>query len=346
MHSVCIKCLHNIYCFFFVFHMSQLQQLHELQTMVAAAAAVSVEKPAVIESDVVVEQLPSPSSQQVDMDERRSLSSRVVETPREASAEPSSSSMVVTAKAVEEKLNKPKFTAKKDKGRRFSVKDEGIIIETTKINYDEDDETMLEIKASIFAFIKDIIFNMIFTIPALRTKLDSMLKDPTFASKEIERVFGDFKHHFNKSELINMKKYVCRETTRDEFNYILSRCFDKIMEDGKVDMSDAPHFVELVYNIICMFNRQNKVQMFEMDLTRENAMNFIHYLMKCIFVLTMTKNEEFMAISMLENSFKLVDVKVMPLTSFKWYNWFCFWRYCCKKKIKFDNDDEEEENSG
>jgi hypothetical protein len=207
----------------------------------------------------------------------------------------------------------------------------------TRIDYDDDDDDIKKIKASLFNFVKDVAFNLIFTIPSLRSKLKPILNNPSLAINEIERQFDDFKDELNKTELENIKKYVCVEGIRDKLNYILSVSFKKIMEDGKIDINDAPQFIQLVYFIIHAFNEINDGEIFKFAVTKEHVMLLLHFILKSVFCLTLDGEEEKMAISLLDTSFKLVKIEVCPLVSKKWYhgfrNIFCLFR---KKKVLED----------
>jgi len=199
----------------------------------------------------------------------------------------------------------------------------------TRVDYDEDDDEIKKTKSSLFNFVKDIAFNLILTIPSLRTKLKPILNNTSLAINEIEKNFEDFKDELNKNELINIKKYVCVEGIRDKLNCILDISFKKIMEDGKIDIGDAPQFIQLVYLVIHSFNDINDGEVYKFAVSKEHVMLLLHYILKCVFCLTLDGAEEQMAISLLDTSFKLVKIKVCPLISKRWYHSFrkCwFWK--------------------
>ena len=103
------------------------------------------------------------------------------------------------------------------------------------------------------------------------------------------------------------------------------------MEDVKIDISDAPQFIELVYFIIHAFNAINDGEVYKFALSKEDIMLLLHFILKSVFCITMDGLEEEMAISLLDTSFKLVRIEVLPLISKKWYHKFSkLW--CCKKK--------------
>lgn len=204
----------------------------------------------------------------------------------------------------------------------------------TCINYDDDDVDVKKIKASLFNFVKDIAFNLIFTLPALRSKLKPILNNPSLAINEIEQKFEDFKDQFNKTQLDNIKKYVCAEGVRDKLNYILEVSFKKILSDGKIDIDDAPQFIQLVYCIIHSFNTINDGEVFKFAVSRDHVMLLLHFILKSIFCLTLDTVEERMAVDLLDTSFKLIKIEVCPLVSKKWYHIF---RKCWTKKKVFDD---------
>ena len=192
----------------------------------------------------------------------------------------------------------------------------------TAIDYDDDDPVIKKTKLSLFHFAKDITFNLIFTIPFLRTKLNSILKDPGLAINQIERVFDEFKDLLNRQNLESIKKYVCEDGIRDKLNFILESGFNKILADGKIDINDAPQFNQLVYFIIKSFNNINQGKVYRFYVSREHVMILLHFILKSVFTLTLKGEEEQMAIGLLDTSFKLVQLEVLPLISKRWYHKF------------------------
>ena len=192
----------------------------------------------------------------------------------------------------------------------------------TAIDYDDDDPEIKKTKLSLFHFAKDITFNLIFTIPFLRTKLHNILREPTLAINQIERVFDEFKDQLNRQELESLKKYVCEDGIRDKLNYILETGFNKILSDGKIDINDAPQFNQLVYFIIRSFNNINQGKVYRFYVSKEHVMLLLHFILKSVFTLTLKGNEEQMAIGLLDTSFKLVQLEVLPLISKRWYHRF------------------------
>lgn len=192
----------------------------------------------------------------------------------------------------------------------------------TAIDYDDDDPEIKKTKLSLFHFAKDITFNLIFTIPFLRTKLNSILKEPNLAINQIERVFDEFKDLLNRQNLESIKKYVCEDGVRDKLNFILESGFNKILSDGKIDINDAPQFNQLVYFIIKSFNNINQGKVYRFYVSREHVMLLLHFILKSVFTLTLKGEEEQMAIGLLDTSFKLVQLEVLPLISKRWYHKF------------------------
>lgn len=197
------------------------------------------------------------------------------------------------------------------------------------IDYDDDDPSIKKTKLSLFHFVKDITFNLIFAIPFLRTKLNAILKEQTLALNQIERIFDEFKDQLNKYELECIKKYVCEDGIRDKLNFILETGFNKILADGVIDINDAPQFNQLVYFIIKSFNEINDGKVYRFYVSREHVMLLLHFILKSVFSLTLKGQEEQMAIGLLDTSFKLVQLEVLPLVSKRWYHKF---RICSKVK--------------
>jgi hypothetical protein len=192
----------------------------------------------------------------------------------------------------------------------------------TSIDYDDDDIDIKKIKLSLFHFAKDITFNLIFTIPFLRTKLNNILREPTLAINQIERVFDEFKDRLNRQQLESIKKYVCEDGIRDKLNFILESGFNKILSDGKIDINDAPQFNQLVYFIIKSFNNINQGKVYRFYVSSEHVMLLLHFILKSVFILTLKGEEEQMSIGLLDTSFKLVQIEVLPLISKRWYHKF------------------------
>jgi len=203
----------------------------------------------------------------------------------------------------------------------------------TSIDYDDDDPEVKKTKASLFNFVKDIAFNLIFTIPSLRTKLKPILNNPALAINQIERIFDEFKDELDRVQLESIKRYVCVEGVRDKLNYILEAGFKKILADGKIDINDAPQFIQLVYFIIHSFNNINNGEVFKFAVSREHVMLLLHFILKSVFCLTLDGEEEQMAFGLVDTSFKLVKIEVCPLISKRWYHKF---RVCRAKKVLED----------
>jgi hypothetical protein len=51
-------------------------------------------------------------------------------------------------------------------------------------------------------------------------------------------------------------------------------------------------------------------------------MLLLHFILKSVFTLTLKGQEEQMAIGLLDTSFKLVQLEVLPLISKRWYHKF------------------------
>jgi hypothetical protein len=214
---------------------------------------------------------------------------------------------------------------KKNKQRSGAMSNKVIVEEEDKdsaIDYDDDDPSIKKIKLSLFHFAKDITFNLIFAIPFLRTKLSAILKEQTLALNQIERIFDEFKDKLNRFELDSIKKYVCEDGIRDKLNFILETGFNKILADGVIDINDAPQFNQLVYFIIKSFNDINHGKVYRFYVSKEHVMLLLHFILKSVFTLTLKGQEEQMAIGLLDTSFKLVQLEVLPLISKRWYHKF------------------------
>ena len=252
-------------------------------------------------------------------------------TPSAPSSAPSSSSQSAHIHATGGAGTTKKNTTSQYKNRN-PVNNKVMVEEEDKdsaIDYDDDDPSIKKTKLSLFHFVKDITFNLIFAIPFLRTKLNAILKEQTLALNQIERIFDEFKDQLNKYELECIKKYVCEDGIRDKLNFILETGFNKILADGVIDINDAPQFNQLVYFIIKSFNEINDGKVYRFYVSREHVMLLLHFILKSVFSLTLKGQEEQMAIGLLDTSFKLVQLEVLPLVSKRWYHKF---RICSEVK--------------
>ena len=250
--------------------------------------------------------------------------------PVTLTADPSSSASASSASAAGQII--PVVGTRTTKRNRNSVNNKVIIEEEDKdsaIDYDDDEPEIKKMKLSLFHFVKDITFNLIFAIPFLRTKLNAILKEQTLALNQIERIFDEFKDQLNKTQLECIKKYVCEDGIRDKLNFILETGFNKILADGVIDINDAPQFNQLVYFIIKSFNEINQGKVYRFHVSREHVMLLLHFILKSVFSLTLKGQEEQMAIGLLDTSFKLVQLEVLPLVSKRWYHKF---RICSEVK--------------
>jgi hypothetical protein len=226
---------------------------------------------------------------------------------------------IVTTDSIVKK-NTSKNTCKNTLNKKVIVEDED---KESSIDYDDDDPEIKKTKLSLFQFAKDITFNLIFAIPFLqKARLHAMLKDPTLAINQIERVFDEFKDKLSQFELESVKRYVCEDGIRDQLNFILESGFNKILSDGVIDINDAPQFNQLVYYIIKSFNELNNGKVYRFYVSRDHVMLLLHFVLKSVFTLTLKGQEEQMALGLLDTSFKLVQLDVLPIVSKRWYHKF------------------------
>jgi len=168
--------------------------------------------------------------------------------------------------------------------------------------------------------VKDVIFAMILNIPALRTKLQVILDNPSLIWVEIRKVHAELSAKLTPKELEQLNAYACQDSSRRTIVSVMQTAFVNIMADGKIDMSDAPHFLALIHDCITLFstdaNNGNSVA-----LNSNTVITFLHFVLKCILILTLDDPEEAAALVMLDGSFKLVKLTVMPLIASK--KWCC-----------------------
>jgi hypothetical protein len=166
--------------------------------------------------------------------------------------------------------------------------------------------------------VQDVIFAMILNVPALRTKLQVILDNPSLIGDEISKVYDELQNKLTVQELEQLNSYACQDSSRRTIGSVMKTAFANIMADGKIDMSDAPHFLTLIHDCITLFsadaNESNSVA-----LNSHTVITFLHFVLKCILILTLDDPEETAALVMLDGSFKLVKLTVLPLfVSKKW----------------------------
>lgn len=179
----------------------------------------------------------------------------------------------------------------------------------------------------MFNTIKDITFNLILNIPGLRAKLNDILNQPAMALEEISKVYNEIQSKIPETEMNKLRRYIAQDTSRTTLISILQTSFQDIMADGKIDMNDANHFLSLIYNIITLFNETSGDN--TITISGEAVMFFLYFIIKCVLILCLDGEEETTAVGLLDSSFKLVSIAVMPINKMKCS---CSIFSCFKKK--------------
>jgi hypothetical protein len=176
----------------------------------------------------------------------------------------------------------------------------------------------------LVSMVQDVIFNMILNVPALRTKLKTILDNPTLIGDEIRKVHDELQSKLTPHELQQLNSYACQDTSRRTIGSVMQTAFANIMADGKIDMSDAPHFLTLIHDCITLFSA-DATNTNSVTLNSNTVITFLHFVLKCILILTLDGPEEDAALVMLDGSFKLVKLTVLPLIAGgKWCACACF----------------------
>ena len=184
-------------------------------------------------------------------------------------------------------------------------------------------ESYSEKEKLIFEFLKNIIINLILSIKQLRVKLEPILNQPNVIYAEIFKVYEEIKVDFTASDIENIESIVSITSCVNEMNGIFTTAFNSIMEDGKIDMNDAVHFMTFIHQIINLFNEYTANQNFKVSLSSECILHFLYFVVKSILVLTLDGIEEDIAVKMLDASVKLIKISVLPITKCK-CSYFCF----------------------
>jgi hypothetical protein len=168
----------------------------------------------------------------------------------------------------------------------------------------------------IFVTVKDIIFNLILNNKSLRSKLNQLLETPNKAIEDISMIFNEISEKMTAQDVDSLRKFVCLENTRTSIGSILTNSFTDIMADGKIDLNDTNHFLTLIYNIVNLFNSHTENTEFQITLSADVILFFLYFIIKCTLVLTLDGEEETTALGLLDTTFKLVRISVLPI-SFK-----------------------------
>ena len=184
-------------------------------------------------------------------------------------------------------------------------------------------ESYSEKEKLMFEFLKNIIMNLILSIKQLRVKLEPILNQPNVIYAEIFKVYEEVKADFTVSDIENIESVISITSCVNEVNGIFTTAFTSIMEDGKIDMNDAVHFMTFVHQIVNLFNEYTANQNFKVSLSSECILHFLYFIVKSILVLTLDGVEETNAVQMLDAPIKLIKITVLPITKCK-CNYFCF----------------------
>ena len=169
----------------------------------------------------------------------------------------------------------------------------------------------------LFNAVKDIAFNLILQIPGLRAKLNNLLDEPNMAIQEISKVFEEIQTKIPQSEMTKLRTYISKDSSRSNLLNILMTSFQDILADGRVDMNDVNHFLNLIHNIISLFNQTSQETDMDITISGDAVMFFLYFIIKCILILCLDGDEETLAVGLLDSSFKLVSLAVLPLKGMK-----------------------------
>jgi hypothetical protein len=183
----------------------------------------------------------------------------------------------------------------------------------------------IAVEQPLIGMVQDVIFAMILNVPALRTKLQVILDNPSLIGAEISKVYAELQAKLTPQELEQLNSYAGQDSSRRTIGSVMQTAFANIMADGKIDMSDAPHFLALIHDCITLFSA-DATNANSVTLNSNTVITFLHFVLKCILILTLDGPEEDAALVMLDGSFKLVKLTVLPLIAAggKWCACACF----------------------
>jgi hypothetical protein len=192
-----------------------------------------------------------------------------------------------------------------------------VISATTIPEVVEANATNAAAKNPLIGMVQDVIFAMILNVPALRTKLQVILDNPSLIVAEISKVHDELNTKLTPQELEQLNLYACQDSSRRTIGSVMQTAFSNIMADGKIDMNDAPHFLTLIHDCITLFSENAVAADTAVALNSNTVITFLHFVLKCILILTLDGPEEDAALVMLDGSFKLVKLTVLPLIASK-----------------------------
>jgi hypothetical protein len=165
--------------------------------------------------------------------------------------------------------------------------------------------------------IKDMILNLILNSPHLRNKLDNILSIPDKIVYDINKVLFELRQKISKEEYQKLQHYITGGNVKNNIIYILISSFNNIMSDGKIDINDAPHFIKLITDIVKYFNEISQNNESGNNINSDTLLYFLHFLIKCVLILTLNDQDEINALLMLDNCFNLLSMTVLPITKMK-----------------------------
>ena len=173
------------------------------------------------------------------------------------------------------------------------------------------------IKDPLLNLVKDMILNLILNIPSLRNKLDNILITPDIILYDINKLLFEFRQKISNEEFEKIKKYMVEGNVKNNIVNMLITSFNNILMDGRIDVNDAPYFLQLIKNIVVYFNQITQNTESPINVQSETVLSFLYFLIKCILILTLNDEDESRAIVLLDNCFNLLSITVLPITKMK-----------------------------
>ena len=173
------------------------------------------------------------------------------------------------------------------------------------------------IKDPLLNLVKDMILNLILNIPSLRNKLDNILITPDIILYDINKLLFEFRQKISNEEFEKIKKYMVEGNVKNNIVNMLITSFNNILMDDRIDVNDAPYFLQLIKNIVVYFNQITQNTESVINVQSETVLCFLYFLIKCILILTLNDEDESRAIVLLDNCFNLLSITVLPITKMK-----------------------------
>lgn len=164
--------------------------------------------------------------------------------------------------------------------------------------------------------VSDVVIKLIFVVPALRTKLEHLLKQPTEVYARVKQLYNDIIQSAAAEDMKQLEVYLTQCTPQSSLIHVFETAFQNIFADGQVDLNDSIHFMALIHGVVTCFNKrtQTRTPPTAIHVSSDCVILFLKFALKCIFALTLDDAQERQAVQLVDHSFQLLQLTVAPIT--------------------------------